>query len=311
MSLLLQDKGNANLSSKLKRVLLYSDPSKKNSADCAELVLKILHSLGVECHHYLDDSPSKQRLTEFILQNCNFTETGEQGPLASFFDLVITLGGDGTFLKYVSSYSPFPFTPILPINTGSLGFISSLDPTRLQEGLEQLLTQHYVLSKRIALSVQNRDKSYLGVNECCIGSENLGHMAELSLEIDGSSFSIQGDGVILASPTGSTAYSLAAGGPIVHAEMAALVVCPINPFALVTRPMVIPSSSKIIVRIPERNQANIALAIDGVVHKVLQKNDCITITQASQPLTLIASSHKSNYFEHLRSKLGGRSQGKP
>ncbi len=270
---------NWNLGQELRestrRVFIYANPSKPKTPACLKELLRILGALNIESLVYSEYHPSRAHLIEYVARALDirlqsqpagyydehpeepFTGLGDQ----DIFDLVVTVGGDGTVLKYLS-YSPFREIPILPINTGSLGYITSISFQNLAESLRTIFSGAFVYSSRILLKARLLDyyqnpkhqRDYFVLNEISISSCRAGLLADMELQVGNSSIPLQGDGIIVATPTGSTAYSLAAGGPIVDAEMEAIIITPVSPFSLATRPVVTPSHMQLFVR----NAASVA-----------------------------------------------------
>ena len=331
-----------DLSQTIRRVFVYANPSKLKTAACLELLLGILKKFGIEVLVYNEYMPSRAHLIEYVaqalqipLQVAEYREYYGEHPEEPFiglnnqaiFDLVITVGGDGTVLKYIS-YSPFRDIPILPINTGSLGYITSISFPNVEESLKMIFSGAFVYSPRLMLKAQLLDaaqnpkhyRNHFALNEIAISTYRAGHMAEMELQVGGSSIPLQGDGVIAATPTGSTAYSLAAGGPIVDSEMEAMIITPVSPFSLATRPVVTSSNVHLFIRNaavpdnatkPEDKDASmdnsvlpLSVAIDGWNLGELYAGESIYITGSEERIQFLAMSHNSSYFENIRTKLG-------
>ena len=335
----------------LERVLIYANPSKPQTATCLQELCNILKNRGIEIIVYCENAPSRAHLAEYIkralhLENLSNKENVSETRQKPLFDLVITVGGDGTVLKYLS-YSPFPEIPVLPINTGSLGYITSISFYQLAQSMAAIFSGAFVYSSRILLRATILDKyqnpkhheNLFALNEIAISSCRAGLLAEMELQVGNSCIPLQGDGIILATPTGSTAYSLAAGGPIVDAEMEALIITPVSPFSLATRPVVVPSTCRLFVRNAagfahnkeyeaapietrenprgtgglselqdlDSGSAPLSVAVDGSSLGLLYPGESIHIIGGGERLQFLATSHNNSYFEHIRSKLGWHS----
>jgi NAD+ kinase len=220
--------------------------------------------------------------------------------------LLLVLGGDGTLLAAARVAAPLGI-PILPINMGALGFLTSFKLEELYPALEETLAGHFSSSERVMLDV-TLERGGVAVerqsvlNEAVIHKGELARMIELELAID-SDFvcRYRVDGLIVATPTGSTAYSLSAGGPIVHPSVESWIITPICPHTLSDRPVVIRDSSFVEV-IVSPNTDSVYLTLDGQTGIPIQPNDRLRMKRAAERLRLIQPPRKS-YFEILRNKL--------
>ncbi len=226
--------------------------------------------------------------------------------VADSSQLLLVLGGDGTMLA-AARLAASRNIPILPINMGSLGFLTSFTLDELYPALEDTLTGRSSISQRVMLQVQlERAGSVIenqsALNDAVINKGALARMIELHLIIN-SEFvcRYRADGLIVASPTGSTAYSLSAGGPIVHPAVESFVITPICPHMLSDRPLVIRDSSSIEMKLSADTES-VFLTLDGQRGIPLQPADRVRISRAKESLKLIQPPKKS-YFEILRSKL--------
>ncbi len=226
--------------------------------------------------------------------------------VADSSQLLLVLGGDGTMLA-AARLAASRNIPILPINMGSLGFLTSFTLDELYPALEDTLTGRSSVSQRVMLQVQlERAGSVIenqsALNDAVINKGALARMIELHLIIN-SEFvcRYRADGLIVASPTGSTAYSLSAGGPIVHPAVESFVITPICPHMLSDRPLVIRDSSSIEMKLSADTES-VFLTLDGQRGIPLQPADRVRISRAKESLKLIQPPKKS-YFEILRSKL--------
>jgi NAD+ kinase len=220
--------------------------------------------------------------------------------------LLLVLGGDGTLLSAARVAAPRGI-PILPINMGSLGFLTSFTLEELYPALEETLSGRAASSERIMLDVKLVRSGIVVdrqsvLNEAVINKGALARMIDLQLNIDGDFVCrYRADGLIVATPTGSTAYSLSAGGPIVHPTVESWVITPICPHTLTDRPVVVRDSSAIEVTL-SKDTESVFLTLDGQTGIPMQSDDTVSITRAEERLKLIQPPRKS-YFEILRSKL--------
>jgi NAD+ kinase len=226
--------------------------------------------------------------------------------LASESDLLLVLGGDGTLLAAARVAAPRG-VPILPVNMGSLGFLTSFTLDEMFPALEDALAGRSSISERIMLRTELARGGHVVdgqrvVNEAVINKGALARMIELELKIDDAFVCrYRADGLIVATPTGSTAYSLSAGGPIIHPSVESLVITPICPHTLSDRPLVVRDSSSIEV-ILSGDAESVFLTLDGQKGILMQSGDSVHIARAPECLKLIQPPRKS-YFDILRSKL--------
>jgi NAD+ kinase len=221
-------------------------------------------------------------------------------------DLLLVLGGDGTLLAAARVAAPRGI-PILPINMGSLGFLTSFTVDELYPALEETLAGRSSVSERVMLQVELLrngspvDQQHV-LNDAVINKSSLARMIELELYIDGDFVCrYRSDGLVVATPTGSTAYSLSAGGPILHPAVQAFVITPICPHTLSDRPVVVRDFSCIEVQLAS-NAESAFVTLDGQKGVPIAEHDRIRITRSPQCLKLIQPPKKS-YFEILRNKL--------
>jgi len=226
---------------------------------------------------------------------------------AAGVDLVIAIGGDGTML-YAGSLVRDHDVPLLGINRGRLGFLADVTPDEMLTSVDQILGGDYLVEPRLLLQAElqrSHGDSVSGVafNDVVLQRAETGRMVDFETSVAGQFVNTHsGDGLIVASPTGSTAYALSCGGPIVEPQLDAMVVVPICPHTLTDRPIVIAANQKIEIRLLEREDAGAGVAIDGHSIGPITPHDTLTITAATQRIRLI---HPPGYdfYGILRSKL--------
>ena len=217
-------------------------------------------------------------------------------------DLVIVLGGDGTLLS-VAHLAALAGIPVVGVNMGHLGFLAEVPVDELFVTLDAFLAgRPGIVSPRLLLKATSRGKSYLCLNDVVINKGAMARMIQIAIQIDGREIAaLKSDGLIVATPTGSTAYSLSAGGPIVQPYVPALILSPICPHALSLRPMVVSSESKIKLRLLTAGE-EVYLTLDGQRGVLLGKDDVVEIERSACELSLV-SSPRRNYFDLLKEKL--------
>jgi NAD+ kinase len=226
--------------------------------------------------------------------------------LGEKIDLLIVLGGDGTLLSAARALGGHK-VPILAVNLGGLGFLTSVTLDELYPLLEQVLAGKHRTSERMMLDAEicHDGQSVMrqsALNDAVANKGALARMLDFDVYIDGSHVGrYRADGLIVATPTGSTAYSLAAGGPIIDPAIHAFVITPICPHMLTNRPLVIPDTAKIDLDFSAAEEP-VYVTLDGQIGSHLKTNDRVTITKSKNRVELIRPPSKT-YFEILRSKL--------
>jgi NAD+ kinase len=235
--------------------------------------------------------------------------TGDKPAIATAVDMVIILGGDGTLLSMADSIGEAGTRiPILGVNFGSLGFLTEVTLPEIIPSLEAAVAGRAHVEDRLMLrSTTRRNGLPLGqqiaLNDVVVTKSARARMIDLSIYV-GEEFvtRVKGDGLIVATPTGSTAYNLAAGGPIVQPSVDALVLTPIAPHMLTNRPIVIPANWAVRIQPIMEERDEVWASFDGQAGFQLQAGDEITVRRGEHPLRLIRPSTRS-YFEVLRTKL--------
>ncbi len=222
-------------------------------------------------------------------------------------DLAISLGGDGTLLSCARMLAPRGI-PILAVNIGDFGFITEVSRPELVETWEKLLAGQLGVSERLMLSVTvQRDDapvaSFIGLNEAVIGIKGISRLIRLKIFLSDTYMArYRADGLIVATPTGSTAYSMAAGGPILHPEMEAFILTPICPFTLSNRPTVVPATEILRVEVEESQKVDVVLTIDGQISFPLKPRDCVMIRRAPHKARIVHTDRRG-FYDVLRAKL--------
>ena len=234
--------------------------------------------------------------------SCRVASIGE---VAAGADVLVVLGGDGTLLA--ASHLVDRPVPVLGVNFGSLGFLTEITMAELYPTLEGVLRGDYRFEERRMLHarVQQRDTADTTgdvLNDVVVTKAALSRIIEFDVAIDGLFVSaFRADGLIVSSPTGSTAYNLAAGGPILHPTLDAVVLTPICPHMLSNRPLVVSDRSSIEVRLRAGRESDAHLTLDGQRGFPLRGGDVVTVTRSSRTIRLVKA--QRDYFEVLRTKL--------
>jgi NAD+ kinase len=282
------------------RVLIIANLEKQQAAGVAASLASSLTSLGIvsECYFY----------------------TGDPGvpPDAAGARLVVSLGGDGTVLYAARVAAPLGI-PILPVNLGRLGFIAEIGLGEWPAAIASWARGGLPVSERLMLAVEAwRDgelvASFRAMNDATVSAQGIAKLIGFGISLGQSSMvRYRADGVIVATPTGSTAYNLAAGGPVLHPEMEAMIVNPVCPFTLSNRPLVVPSTEAVEIAMEEGRRTGAMLTVDGQETFTLRSGDRIRLSGAATKARIHVSSG-FDFFELLRSKLawsGGAAAGGP
>jgi NAD+ kinase len=280
---------------KIQQVTVLLNRKKSGARRLVSLIQAILKDEGVSSV-WVDKYPSERKLA----LHYGDLETGKS-------EMVLALGGDGTLLN-AARRTQGRKIPLLGINAGSLGFLTSFPADHLEEKLPDILQGGYFVSERQALRVELKRKGETvcrgwALNEVVINRGNHAHMVRVRVRVSGQELGqYLCDGLIVATPTGSTAYSLSAGGPILSPASEAVLITPICAHALGIRPIVISSDETVQLEVP-KNCPALFLQTDGLTCARLRAGDQLLVRVASEPV-LLACPGKSDFYSVLRQKLG-------
>lgn len=231
--------------------------------------------------------------------------------IANNCDLVIVVGGDGNFINAGRIISVINNIPIIGINYGKLGFLTDISPKNLKSKILSLLFGHYYEENRIMIHAsiirenKKNNRELFALNDVIINNFNCNKLLNISIFVDDYyAFSYMADGIIISTPTGSTAYSMSAGGPIIHPTLESFLIVPICPHSLNNRPVVIHSNSKINIVMKDKNfnVCSPKLILDGNNEIVLSMKDCINVKKFHKKITFLHPLDY-DYFKKLRTKF--------
>ena len=224
-------------------------------------------------------------------------------------DVVIAFGGDGTLLDAASAVAHSPFdAPLLGVNLGHLGFLTDVGRSDLRPALDRVIAGTTTTETRLLLSgtVTRRGRTHadhLALNDIVVTRGALARMIEIDVDVDDQPIShVKADGLIVATATGSTAYNLSAGGPILHPSADAIVLTPLAPHTLTNRPLVLPATSRITLKPIVAPESDPVLTFDGQYGIPLEAGDLVAIARAPRVLRLLRTSART-HFDVLREKL--------
>jgi NAD+ kinase len=281
----------------IKTVGIISRPRREDIARVVPPLVNWLRAHGVEV---TCDSETNDCLGSLAVQ------ARKREELPGCTDLLIVLGGDGTLLS-AARLAAERKVPILAVNLGGMGFLTSVSQDELYSILEEIFSGIHRVSERVMLDAEIVRggaviRRQIALNDAVLNKAALARIMDLELRVDDEYVTTyKADGLILSTPTGSTAYSLAAGGPIVYPSVEAFVVTPICPHTLTNRPLVIPDSATIDVDFKAEDDA-VFLTLDGQIGIELVRGDHIRVRKAAEKLHLVRPAKKT-YYQILRNKL--------
>lgn len=287
--------------SSFRRVGVVVKPNQPEALKTTRHLVEWLHEHGIK----LIGTPELDRDRIEAETGCTI-EIVEQEKLAACVDLIVVLGGDGTMIATSRMMGDYD-VPVLGINYGTLGYLAEFRVEEMFAALESLLTGDYRIDTRVRLAVDLiREEEMLmhsrALNDVVINKSALARIIEIEARMDGHLISgFRADGLIISTPTGSTAYNLSAGGPVIYPSMNALVITPICPFTLSDRPIVVPDDALIELRLRTPKE-EVVLTLDGQVGVPIHPEHRVLIRKSRTTFKIVQPKNR-NYFEVLREKL--------
>lgn len=282
------------------KIAIIVNLSKPKAVACAESICNLLYENGArlcalkDCADYLE------------FEQIEFFD--DIDALFGCCDIAVTVGGDGTII-HAAKYAACADKPLIGVNVGRLGFAADLDVEDIG-ALKRLLSGDYVTENRILLDIEVQSKGpskhYLAVNDAVVAHGQLSKIVDLSLCLNGEEISkYRADGILFSTPTGSTAYSLSAGGPIISPQMDCILMTPVCPHSLFSRSVLFDGESTLSVsaKIPEG--CSCLLTVDGEVNINIAEGDRVIVRKSGRSLKLI-SINKLNFYRKLNQKLRER-----
>ncbi|MDP6341066.1 MAG: NAD(+)/NADH kinase, partial [Acidimicrobiales bacterium] len=277
----------------MNRFIAYINTRRPEAIDHAIGLLGWFEEMGNICHFAPESAVAIGR-PELAIEETDIT---------SDFKLAISLGGDGSVLRTVTAVSGHEI-PVLGINFGRIGYLSGVEPSLSRQRISQFLEGDFYLEKRMRLKIESPivANSLYALNEVVVEKIDPGRTVRLALEINGDFFtSYATDGLIVATPTGSTAYSMSARGPIIDPMHQAILLTPVAPHSLFDRALVLSPDDQL--KISVLPDCGASFAVDGNVSGKLELGDSITCTSAEKP-ALLVSFGGSNFHQALKEKFG-------
>ena len=247
-----------------------------------------------EINLYIDESSNYQNQLVASKEHKSFTDT---------VDLIIVFGGDGTLLNSARQYLEYEI-PILGVNMGNVGFLTDIKTDNFEESLKEILKGNYKIEERNLVSAQYNDNHIYGLNEVVIHSGAYAQLMRYRLNVNNKVvYEQRSDGLIIATPTGSTAYALSAGGPIIHPSLDVWTILPMLPQSLSSRPFIISSNENVEIELFDGPSDNAKICVDGQDDIDLPYGVKVTICKMHKTLKLVHPKD-NDFFEACREKLG-------
>lgn len=281
----------------MKTIGLASNPLKDGASDLAGELIVWLESRGLV-----------PVLIPETAQSLDRPDLSAEDDVLAQSDIIVVLGGDGTMLRWNRLAAPYG-TPMLGVNFGHYGFITEVEPDAAQKSLERVLAGDYLISERVLLraEVTRENKvvaTYYALNDVVVSKGPFARMASLRTYVNRRFIvTYAADGIIISSPTGSTAYSLSAGGPVVHPDVGALIITPVCPHTLSVRSMVVPDAEKVqIIGECVGSDPGLMLTIDGQLGEHLGCADSVEVGKAEYTAKLIQFDSNS-FYDKLQTRM--------
>ena len=275
----------------IKTVTIVVKPENAEARQTGRELIEWLHERGIETAN------------GGLIEAGNAIADDSQFPVC---DLVVVLGGDGTMISTARMIGDADVL-VLGVNYGSLGYLTDFRIEELYSALDAIFDGEYEVDRRVMLHAEQwRGEEMIAsgrvLNDVVVTKAAVARIIEIETKLDGQFVnSFRADGLIAATPTGSTAYNLSAGGPIIFPSMNAIVLTPICPFALTNRPIVVPDTSQIELILENENEG-VVLTLDGQIGYPMRSQDCVKIRKSRTTLNLLQPPNR-NYFDVLRNKL--------
>lgn len=294
------DSGTGDFATRLmqiKKIGITSKPKKSEVRDIVPPLMRWLREREIEVYIDKETSATLEKPDQCVLT---------RNEMPGHVDVIIVLGGDGTLLATARALNR-KLVPLLAVNLGGLGFLTVITQDELYPTLEMVLAGDFKSERRVQIEAEviRADEvisSFLALNDVVLNKGAIARVLDFGVRVDGQFISTyKADGLIVSTPTGSTAYSLAAGGPVIAPSVEAFIVTPICAHTLANRPIVLPQSVIIEVEVKSQRES-VYVTVDGQVGLAVRNEDMVRMKRASSCVELIQSPQK-NYFEILRQKL--------
>ena len=260
--------------------------------DTITQIITILEANHIQ-YHIESKTAARLNMTDYPIMSMSQLDTD--------IDVAVVVGGDGSMLTAACMFS-IKDIPLIGINRGRLGFLVTLDPNKEKE-LMDIFKGEYIKESRMLLEVTAKDKTYFAFNDCIVTRRETGRLVEIELYLDKKYMcSYRADGFLISTPTGSTAHAMSAGGPIIYPTMDAMLLLPICPHKLSSRPIIIPQNGMLSIKVCDSNRVLPIIGCDGQDKDVLSPGDMVHIKASTHKVHLMHGK-TYDYYENLRKKL--------
>lgn len=286
----------------MKLALVVND-KKTEAVKCAARIIRMFSEEGVSVGMNNSNMKTMEKSDPEIAASVFCFENHSM--LAQWCDFAVTVGGDGTII-HMAKHAALAGKPIVGVNVGRVGFAAELETYEISE-LKKIILSDYNTEKRMLLEIcvkkGDKEKTFIAVNDAVISREGLSRIIDMEVSLNDESFCrYRGDGVLFSTPTGSTAYSLSAGGPIVDPKMSCIIMTPLCPYSLFSRSVVLSDRAQLSVKVHSPDNSTGFLTIDGQESEEILDDDTITVKCSQLYLTMIHLKDK-NFYRLLKEKL--------
>lgn len=279
----------------MKRIGLFANTTKPKALQWAETAARMLQAAGAEC------CAEPQVIAQFSSPQARSIRSIAVEEFERFADIIISFGGDGTMLTAARLFLDSNI-PIMGLNFGKLGFLAEFNADQLEHALSAVLTGDYIIEDRAMAEVIIQGETIYALNDFVIQRKNFARMITIRAYVDNNVIAdYRADGLIVATPTGSTAYSLSCGGPVMAPSCSVFCITPISPHSLTLRPLVVPDTSEICLE-SVADTGDVQLIADGQVVRTVRGDQQITIRRSAEEVKLVRQVGRS-YYDLLKSKL--------
>lgn len=279
----------------MRRVGLFTNTTKPNAVKWAETAVRMLQVAGAEC------CAEPEVVEQFTSPHARAIRSIPAEEFDRFADVIISFGGDGTMLTAARLFLNSNI-PIMGVNFGKLGFLAEFNANEMEAALSSIMTGNYIIEDRAMAEVTVGGETIYALNDFVLQRKNFARMITVRAYVDGTLIAdYRADGLIVATPTGSTAYSLSCGGPIIAPSCSVFCITPISPHSLTLRPLVVPDTSEVCLE-PMSEPGDIQLVADGQVVRAIKAGEPIVIRRSAEEVKLVRQAGGS-YYDLLKKKL--------
>lgn len=272
------------------KIAVITNYSRKNASKVSKNTFDFLSRCNAELYAPYED-----------IKKLSYVNYLEEDDLFKTADIFIVIGGDGTIIHNAKKAAMFD-KPVLGINAGRVGFLAGLEPDEIEK-LSLLFKEKYPVEKRMLLEVELNGKKYYALNDAVVSKGNVFRMIDIEVQIGSESLAYRADGLIAATPTGSSAYSLSAGGPMVDSRLESIMLTPISPQSLYARPIILKPDEKIIVSAASPSGTDVYLTVDGEESFPVSEEDKVVIKKSANMYVKLIKLNEGSFLTALSKKF--------